>query len=89
MHVQHVENVIHIKNNMCDNYIWMLLDIPKKTKVGLLCRLDLKQPGIIFELASKQKYEKVYLSSTMYNLTNKVKDIICGFLPSSFILILF
>ena len=69
---------MHLKKNMFDSTIGLLMDIPRKTKDGLKSRRDLVALGIREELHPIENGNgKFTLPAASYNLTQEEKREIC------------
>jgi hypothetical protein len=69
---------MHIKKGVFESIIGLLLDIPSKTKDGLIAPKDLQALEIMKEVhPQKRSNGKAYLPPTSYTLTTEVKRAIC------------
>nr|XP_011457399.1 PREDICTED: uncharacterized protein LOC101299055 isoform X1 [Fragaria vesca subsp. vesca] len=66
---------MHIEKNICDSILGTLLDIPGKTKDGIVARLDLVDMGIKLNLKPKDGEKKLPLA--WWNLTKDEKRVVC------------
>ncbi|XP_019228167.1 PREDICTED: uncharacterized protein LOC109209365 [Nicotiana attenuata] len=74
--VRHNLDVMHIEKNVCDNLIYTLLDLGKKSKDNLEARLDLKEMKIRPSLWPQYRASgKAYLPPTFFTMSQKEKEL--------------
>ena len=78
MEVQHAVDAMHIKKNVFDSTICLLMDVKGKTKDGLRSRWDLVNMGIRSDLHPVEHANgKIMLPAASYNLTLGEKRELC------------
>src|SRR6266540_6392553 len=76
--IHHVIDVMHVKKNVCDSILGILLDIKGKMKEGIKSCKDFVDLNIRHELHSEERANgKHYLPAASYNLTTDEKKAIC------------
>ncbi|XP_019241074.1 PREDICTED: uncharacterized protein LOC109221072 [Nicotiana attenuata] len=74
--VRHNLDVMHIEKNVCDNLIYTLLDLGKKSKDNSEARLDLKEMKIRPSLWPQYRASgKAYLPPTFFTMSQKEKEL--------------
>ncbi|KAK6794168.1 hypothetical protein RDI58_007621 [Solanum bulbocastanum] len=72
--VRHNLDVMHIEKNVCDNLIYALLGLGKKSKDTVKARLDLKEMNIRLALWPQQRASgRTYLPPTYFTMSPKEK----------------
>ncbi|GKB58305.1 uncharacterized protein Tco_0914491 [Tanacetum coccineum] len=81
LQVRHCLDVMHIKKNVCESLLGLLLNIPGKTKDEVNARKDMVEMGIRDELAPQEtNSKKMYLPAACYTMSKVEKTIFCEFL---------
>src|SRR5438876_2297221 len=76
--IRHAIDVMHVKKNVCDSIIGILLDIKGKMMEGLKSRKDFVDLNTRHELHLEERANgKYYLPAASYNLTTDEKKAIC------------
>ncbi|XP_019256426.1 PREDICTED: uncharacterized protein LOC109234832 [Nicotiana attenuata] len=74
--VRHNLDVMHIEKNVCDNLIYTLLDLGKKSKDNLEARLDLKEMKIRPSLWPQYRASgRPYLPPTFFTMSPNEKEL--------------
>ncbi|XP_029146011.1 uncharacterized protein [Arachis hypogaea] len=74
--VRHNLDVMHIEKNVCDNLIYTLLGLGKKSKDNLKARLDLKEMNIIPSLWPQQRANgKIFLPPSYFSMSSAEKKL--------------
>ncbi|XP_074336562.1 uncharacterized protein LOC141673721 [Apium graveolens] len=68
--VRHVLDVMHIKKNICESLLGMMLNIPKKTKDKESVRIDMAEMGIRTKLRPKTLGKKEKLPLNLVSVEN-------------------
>ena len=68
---------MHVKKNVCDSLIGILLNIKGKTKDGVNAHLDLTEMNILEELTPREVGKRTYLLAACYTLSKKEKTSFC------------
>ncbi|GJS82168.1 putative TNP-like transposable element [Tanacetum coccineum] len=79
LQVRHCLDIMHIKKNVCESLIYLLLNITGKTKDVVNVRHDMEDIGIRPELAAKVIPRKrgTYLPSASYTMSKIEKTMFC------------
>ena len=75
--VRHCIDVMHVKKNVCDSIIGMLINIQGKMKGGLNTRQDLDEMGIRSQLHPRSDGKRIYLPPACHTLSRKEKISFC------------
>ncbi|XP_075112672.1 uncharacterized protein LOC142182321 [Nicotiana tabacum] len=74
--VHHNLDVMHIEKNVCDNLIYTLLNLGKKSKDNLEARLDLKEMKIRPSLWPQYRASgRAYLPATFFTMSQQEKEL--------------
>jgi hypothetical protein len=80
LNVRHNLDVMHIEKNIYESLIALILNIPRKTKVTIKARLDLKDLGIKKELQFRETRDSYLMPHARYTLSKEQKKAFCDFL---------
>ncbi|XP_028063801.1 uncharacterized protein LOC114267018 [Camellia sinensis] len=81
--IRHNLDVMHIENNVCDNVLWMILNVDGKGKDNLNTRQDLQDMGIRKALHPQKRVgNKYYLPPACFAMNNREKSLFCTLLKN-------
>ncbi|KAL5777011.1 hypothetical protein ACOSP7_009937 [Xanthoceras sorbifolium] len=81
--IRHNLDVMHIKKNVCDNILWILLGVVEKSKDNLNARRDLEDLGLRRPLHPQQQgANKMYLPPAYFTMNKDNKDMFLQMLKS-------